>query len=292
MISRKNFQIKYSQNFLSSSRLVERLISKSSIGPQDVVYEIGPGKGIITEQLAKRAAKVVAIEKDKKLYEGLKKKFLNSQKVKIHYGDFLRWNLPNQLYKVFSNIPFNVTADIICKLTSAFIPPEDAYLIVQEEAAKKFAGAPYGKERQYSLLLKPWFEIKILYHFRGTDFYPIPKVNIVLLQIKKREIPLVEKEQAQVYRDFIVYGFNRWKPNLKKSLEKVFSYKQFKKLSRDLNFDILARPTDLNFEQWLGLFNYFLVGVGEEKKRIICGVQEKLKRQQLKLQKIHRTRNY
>jgi 23S rRNA (adenine-N6)-dimethyltransferase len=156
---------------------------------------------------------VIAIEKDRKLYEKLKEKFSGNQKVEIKHGDFLNWHLPREEeYKIFSNIPFNLTADIVTKITATFNPPKDAYLIIQEEAAKKFAGLPYGKERQYSLLLKPWFEFKILYHFRNTDFYPIPQVRVVLLQIKKREEPLIEEEQAKLYRDFIVYGFNQWKP--------------------------------------------------------------------------------
>jgi len=284
-------QIKYSQNFLRNPRLVEELVGKSSIASNDLVYEIGPGKGIITEQLAKKCAKVIAIEKDRKLYEKLKEKFSGNQKVEIKHGDFLNWHLPRQgEYKIFSNIPFNLTADIVTKITATLNPPKDAYLIIQKEAAKKFAGLPYGKERQYSLLLKPWFEFKILYHFKNTDFYPIPQVSVVLLQIKKREEPLVEKEQARLYRDFIVYGFNQWKPTLEKSLKKIFTHEQFKRLSKNLGFERTAQPTDLTFEQWLGLFKYFLTGVEEKKKELIYGAEATLKQQQARLQKIHRTR--
>ena len=290
-INEINKKLIYSQNFLKNNRLVERIINQSSIGPQDVVYEIGPGKGIITECLVKRCTKVIGIEKDEKLYKSLFQKFKDNDKIEIKYGDFLNYNLPrDERYKVFSNIPFNLTADIITKLTSTVNPPEDAYLIIQDEAARKFAGLPYGKERQYSLLLKPWFELKILHNFERTDFYPIPQVKIVLLQIKKRENPLVKKEKNQLYRDFIVYGFNQWKLNLKGALKKIFTYEQLKRLSKDLGFNLSVTATDLDFNQWLGLFNYFIVGVEDNKKALVYGSERILKHQQDRLQKIHRTR--
>lgn len=284
-------QIKHSQNFLKSKELIKELLNKSSIGPNDLVLEIGPGKGIITEQLAKECAKVIGVEKDRKLYERLFQKFIENNKIEIKFGDFLKYCLPNEeKYKIFSNIPFNLTADIIGKIISTSNPPEDAYLIIQEEAARKFSGLPYGKERQYSLLLKPWFELKIIHHFKRTDFYPVPRVEIVLLRIKKREDPLVDKERTQLYRDFIIYGLNQWKPMLKKSLEKIFTYKQFKKLTKSLGLNKSAVPTDLSFQQWLELFNYFLIGVEEYKKGLVYGSEALLKNQQTRIKKVHRTR--
>ena len=288
----QHISIKYSQNFLRGPGLVREIINKSSIGPTDVVYEIGPGKGIITDQLAKRCAKVIGVEKDRGLCQRLQGQFSGNDKVEVRCGDFLAHSLPGKgEYKVFSNIPFNLTAEIIAKLTTANNPPADTYLIVQEEAAKKFAGSPYGSERQYSLLLKPWFELKILHHFRQDDFYPIPRVKIVLLQIRRREQPLVKEEHVQPYRDFVVYGFNQWKDTFKKALGKIFTHEQFKRLARNLKFDLSAVPTDLNFEQWLGLFEYFLIGVEESKRTLVYGSYKTLKRQQSRLQKIHRTRN-
>jgi len=281
--------LRYSQNFLKSQALVERLINLSSISREDVVYEIGHGKGIITQLLAKREVKVIGIEKDKKLCEALKKKFSGNSKVEIRCGDFLKTRLPEQgKYKVFSNIPFNLTAKIIGKLTSAPNPPEDCYLVVQKEAAEKFTGFP--KETQYTLLLKSWFELRIIYHFQRTDFFPVPKVNVVLLRIKKHQEPLVKEKEVSLYRDFIIYGFNQWKPTLKKTFKEVFTYHQWKKLARDLKFALRAIPTELDFNQWLGLFNFFLIEVPENKKQLVLGAEKRLKRQQTRLQKVHRTR--
>ncbi len=126
----------YSQNFLKDSSLVASLLDRSSINSDDVIYEIGPGKGIITKQLALRCKQVVAIEKDPRLSALLLQKFADRPNVIIHPGDFLHYHLPCQPYKVFANIPFNITASIVTKLTASEYPPEEAYLTMQKEAAE------------------------------------------------------------------------------------------------------------------------------------------------------------
>lgn len=288
--------LKYSQNFLKSPRLIETLVAKSSLGKKDTVYEIGPGKGIITSQLAKVCHKVIAIEKDRKLYESLRQKFSGINNVELVCGDFLKVKLPErESYKVFSNIPFSLTADILGKLTQAKNPPQDAYLIIQKEAAIKYAGLPYGKERLTSLILKPWFELKILHQFKPTDFSPVPGVDIVLFQIKKREKFLITSKAAQLYKNFVAYAFvcsSPSKTNLESIFNILFTHKQLQRLSRDLKFALSDKLADSTFNQWQGLFNYFLVGVSENKKRIIYGSAVRLESQQKKLIKIHRTRKY
>jgi len=285
---KKIFGRKY--NFLKNSDLVKNLLKKTSIGSTDLVIEIGPGKGIITQELAAICRKVIAIEKDNGLFLYLKQKFRGRENVYIVLGDFLAYQLPNQNYKVFSNIPYNITAKVIKKITQYQNSPNNAYLIVQKEAAKKFVGIPYTSATQmYALLLKPWFNTEVIHLFKRTDFEPIPQVDSVLMHLKKRIPPFVEDKNSILYRDFIVYAFNQWKPNLKLSLNKIFTHEQFKRLSDNLGFNIKAKPSDLSFEQWLGLFNYFLIGVEDSKKKIIIGSEYLLKRQQSQIHKINRT---
>ncbi len=282
------FQPRYSQNFLRSPRLIKKLIEKSTIKPADLVYEIGPGRGVIAKELAGRCRRYIGIEKDGKLYQHLRRQFADNPKVEIRHGDFLEDNLPSVPYKVFANIPFNLTADIITKLTSANPAPIDIYLIVQQEAASRFAGL--AKETQASLLLKPRFQLEIIHYFRSVDFKPVPKVAVVLLRLKRRLPPLVLGKYYQLYRDFVVYGFNQWKGTLRESLKGIFTNKQFDRLAGDLNFSVSAKPTSLRFEQWLGLFNYFLHGIDRSKQVLVWGAERRLREQQRRLKKIHRTR--
>lgn len=108
--------------------LVNELIGESNISEDNIVIEIGGGKGIITEQLVKKCRRLYVIEYDYYLYKRLKNKFNNIKSIEIIYGDFLEFELPVEYkYKVFSSIPYNITAAILSKLTSAENPPEDIY---------------------------------------------------------------------------------------------------------------------------------------------------------------------
>src|SRR5438045_1195952 len=157
-------RIFYAQNFLKDSCLVASLLTRCNIDHDDVVYEIGSGKGIITEQLARRCKHVVAIEKDPCLSALLLQQFADRPNVTIHECDFLHYHLPRKPYKVFANIPFNITTAIVTRLTAEEYPPEDAYLAMQNEAAGMIVRRPHECLR--SVLLKPWLYVEQVQHFQ------------------------------------------------------------------------------------------------------------------------------
>lgn len=280
----------YSQNFLWDERLVANLMERSSVQPTDLVIEIGPGNGIITQALAERAGRVIGVEKDPKLASKLQDKFGDTDKVEIINADFLTYRLPEQGdYKVVSNIPFTITAEVMGRLINSPNPPKDSYLVMQKEAAQKYSGSPYGKERMTSLLLKINFEPEIVHNFKRSDFKPRPSVEAVFLRLERREKPLIEDRYIAEYRDFIVFGFTQWKPSIRDIFRPVFTGKQMSRLARDLSFDLRAKPTELSFTQWLGLFNFYRTGTVPSKKKIVMGAFRKLQRQQRGLDKIHRS---
>ena len=281
--------IKYSQNFLKDQNLAEQLVANSSITNSDVVYEIGSGKGIITEILASHCKSVIAIETDPNLAIKLKQKFQHASNVQIQEIDFLVYSLPKYNYKVFSNIPFNITASIVRKLVYAPVPPEDCYLIIQQEAAIKLAGTP-DKEMLFSILIKPLFELSIIHHFKRTDFIPEPNVSIVLLRIHKRNVPLILEGQNSMYKDFVSYAFNRSIPDLRNGMKHIFTSNQFSRLARDFQFKESITPSQLTFDQWLSLFKSFVVLVDTKKRQIVYGSEARLRKEQSQIDKIHRTR--
>ena len=171
----------------------------------------------------------------------------------IYSGDFLQHRLPRQPYKVFANIPFNITSAIISKLT-AENSPVDAYLVMQEDAAAMFLGKPHESLR--SILLKPWFEMEIVHHFQRRDFCPAPRVDVVMLRLRKRGPPLVSSADRQWFRDLIVYSFTTWQPTQGSPLKHLLTRHQRNVLKRDLDFDLNSIPTSISFEQWLRLFEY------------------------------------
>jgi 23S rRNA (adenine-N6)-dimethyltransferase len=272
METRQHKRISLAQNFLRSPKLVRRLVAMSSIGPSDTVYEIGPGNGIITAALARVAGQVIAIEKDPVLVRRLRERFRLLGNVEIEEEDFLTYSFRTRPgtgalslrvarqtrlseYKIFASIPYNRTSQIVRKILYKRSRLSEAYLILQKEAAKKFSGSP--RETLFSILVKPFFEFQILLQLRRTDFWPVPHVDSVFLSIRRRTRPLIEAQDVPLYRDFVQYGFGRWKPNLKLAFKNIFTYKQWKYLARELDFPLNATPTELSFEQWLALYHGF-----------------------------------
>lgn len=200
-----------SQNFLTSGKIIRRIIYKTTLNSNDRVIEIGAGKGHITRELQKICGIVTAIEVDKKLYLKLNEKFSDADNIHLLNRDFLKWNLPRYGdYKIFSNIPFNITTKIIKKITGAPNPPTDSWLIMEKGAAKRFCGKPY--ETTASLQLKRYFDVNIMYYLRREDFHPMPSVDIVVVHLRRKKKPDVPKNQySQLGRT--IRGCNESKSN-------------------------------------------------------------------------------
>jgi len=125
-----------SQNFLTSYKTINRIIRRTPLNENDYVIEIGSGKGHTTGFLIKRCRKVLAIEIDGRLYDKLTAKFKDVKNIRICHQDFLKWKLPkHEDYKVFSNIPFCFTTDIMRKLTECKNAPSEAWLTMEKGAA-------------------------------------------------------------------------------------------------------------------------------------------------------------
>lgn len=250
----------YSQNFLCNRQLVQKLVRSSSVGSNDTVLEIGAGNGIITQQLLKQAKEVIAIEIDSSFVNHLREKFTQTNNLDLIQADFLDLKLPSKPYKVFANIPFNKTADIVRKLLLSSNPPADCYLVLQKEAAEKLI--PKIKENYMTAMLHfPWWEVKIEHQFKRNDFYPMPSIEVVLLRIDKRSNALLDEKNKTLFFDFIAYNF------IKKQKAKNIPPKQWVKA-----FSVFAN-------------NPYLKGINRIK-----GSFARLQNQQNQLQKIHRTR--
>ncbi len=236
------------QNFIKSRRLVSELLAETDLTKDDVVVEIGPGKGIITEQLCQIAGKVVAIEKDHLLISNLRERLKTYENLSIENVDFLEYKLPNERYKIVSNIPFSLTAEIIDKIVESDNLPESIYLIMQKEAADKFTGV--DKETQSSILTKPWYEIEELGEIDRTNFTKKPQVKIVFVRFILRDNPLIPDVDKDDFRKFVKYGFGQWQPTMTKSYKKVLTFEQLKRIEGMLKIQNL-KLTEVSFDKWL-----------------------------------------
>lgn len=158
--------------------------------------------------------------------------------------------LAHQARRVIANIPYNITSATVRKLLFQNRGLQTAYLIMQREAAFKFAGMHH--ETQFSILAKARFRLTLECNLSRADFDPPPKVDSLLLRISRRPQDAVRSYTQ--YQQFVMLGYRSGKRSLKLTFKPFFTYKQWRFLARELNFATNAKPSELSFEQWIGLF--------------------------------------
>jgi len=275
------------QNFIHDARLAARLVASSGIGPHDLAYDLGAGHGILTNALAERVERVVAVEKDPALARYLRARFSGYSNVTIHQADLETYVLPRSNYVVLANPPFDITSSLIQKLTTVPVPPREACLVLQREAAERYLGAP--SQTLAALRIAPWFATEVVHEFKRTDFVPAPAVDVVLIRVLKRGPPLIPPRNAGLYRDFIAALFPVWRPSIGPSISAVLGARIARRLLVAAGVDSASKPSMISTGSWLALFERFSQ-LPEAVRAPIVGAEDRLRRQQRRATKRHRTR--
>ena len=196
------------QHFLTSTKALDTIVQSGDLSEADTVLEIGPGKGALTSKLLEKGGTVLAVEKDRELFEFLKEKFvkeISENKLILINGDILEFNISEVFssfsngdvakqdilrktskifhYKIVANIPYNITGAILKKFLTAENQPERMILMVQHEVAKRIM-ARDGKESILSISVKAYGEPKIIIKVPARYFSPAPKVDSAIISIK------------------------------------------------------------------------------------------------------------
>lgn len=245
-------KVSVSQNFLTNRKLLERIVTISNINKQDTVIEIGTGKGHLTRTLCRKCRRLYSIEIDKSLYEQAKNTLSGCENLKLICGDFLDYRLPSGTdYKIFANIPFFITTKIIRKLTETANPPQDIWIIVEKGAAKRFMGK--NRETMQSLFLKPGWNTEIAWHFRRSDFHPMPAVDCVLLHLARKKSPDLSKKEYREFRHFVEHS-------MKYGLfgkQSLLTRKQINTALKREKLPPLTPGGEILYIQWLCLFRCY-----------------------------------
>jgi 16S rRNA A1518/A1519 N6-dimethyltransferase RsmA/KsgA/DIM1 with predicted DNA glycosylase/AP lyase activity len=266
---------------------VDRLLAASTIQPGELVLDLGAGTGMLTDRLATWRCDVIAIEKDPFLASCLRTRFAQTRHVQVLHCDVLQAPLPTCKYKVFSNIPFDATASIMTRLTRAKNAPDEAYLVMQRESAERFIGSPHCT--LIAALTFPWFDAAVAHEFDRRDFVPIPRVEVVMLRLRKRGPPLVAPEHAQVYRDFVVEVFSARRSSVGQSVKRLLGKRLGPRLARRFRMAD-ATPSQTRPSEWVELFAATIGMLGDELKWRVAHAERRLQKQQVRLSKVHRTR--
>ncbi len=256
------------QNFLKSESALVKITEAGEITPGDIILEIGPGKGALTEKLLEKAGVVIAVEKDRELLEFLKIKFekeIKEEKLRLIDGDILEFNITEEVlkflsgprfsgslsrpdhaknlkplrYKILANIPYNITGAILKKFLTGEVQPVLMVLMVQHEVATRIL-ARDNKESILSISVKAYGEPKLVTKVDKRYFSPAPKVNSAVIKIsgisrKIFEENMVNEEKFwQIVKAGFAHKRKKLSGNLKAVCEKIILAPYMDKRAEDL----------------------------------------------------------
>lgn len=179
------------QHFLLNPSTIEKILEKAHVSANDRVLEIGPGPGVMTEMLARRALRIVAVEKDQRFFELLKEKLAAYSHLSLIEGDFLALDLEKMLapekhrWKVVANLPYNIATEVLfhlLELSSLFI---SFHLMVQREVAERIVAKPGTKDYGILSVFSQLFsENRIVMRLPPGAFTPPPKVDSAVVEFR------------------------------------------------------------------------------------------------------------
>ncbi|GAH99440.1 unnamed protein product [marine sediment metagenome] len=173
---------KLGQNFLIDKNVVKKVIKAAELHSKDIVLEIGPGIGALTQEIAKTAKKVIAVEKDPRMVEILKETLKDFKNVELVNKDILNYSLLTTNYKLIANLPFYITAPVIRKFLESKHPPKEMVLIVQKEVAQRICSKP-PKMNILAVSVQFYAKPKIISYVSKKSFWPSPKVDSAIIKI-------------------------------------------------------------------------------------------------------------
>ena len=222
-----SFQKKFGQNFLIDTHVLDKIILAAGITKDDMVLEIGPGIGTMTQYLAEAAGKVVAVEIDKNLIPILSDTLKDYGNVTVINEDVLKLDIKKlaseehagRPVKVVANLPYYITTPIIMGLFESHVPIESITVMVQKEVADRMQTGPGSKDYgALSLAVQYYAEPYIVANVPPNCFMPRPKVGSAVIRLTRHEKPPVEVKDEKLLFDIIRASFNQRRKTLANGL--------------------------------------------------------------------------
>ena len=262
------FQKKFGQNFLIDGRVLEKIIAAAEITEEDMVLEIGPGIGTMTQYLAEQARQVVAVEIDKNLIPILEETLKDYKNITVINEDILKLNIgelaekynQGKPIKVVANLPYYITTPIIMGLFESNVPIANSTVMGQKEVAERMQAGPGTKDYgALSLAVQYYASPYIVANVPPNCFIPRPSVGSAVIRLTRYEKPPVEVLDSRLMFDLIRASFNQRRKTLQNSLNNAqnltFTKEQIANAILSLDLPASVRGEALTLEQFAGLAN-------------------------------------
>lgn len=260
------FQKKFGQNFLIDSHVLNKIIHASHIGKEDMVIEIGPGIGSLTQELAEHAKAVVAIEIDTHLIPILEDTLSSYDNISIINEDVLKVNLnqlvsernDNKPVKVVANLPYYITTPIIMGLFESHVPIDTITVMVQKEVADRMKATPGTKDYgALSLAVQYYSDPYIVANVPPNCFMPRPKIGSAVIRLTKHHEPPVQVQDEKLMFRLIRASFGQRRKTLINSLynnmKDTYTKEQLKEAIEKVGLQVSVRGEALPLQAFAAL---------------------------------------
>ena len=221
------FQKKFGQNFLIDTHVLEKIVDAASIGKDDLVLEIGPGIGTVTQYLCEAARQVIAVEIDRKLIKILRDTLsaydnvegINEDILKVDIAALVEEKNGGKPIKVVSNLPYYITTPIIMTLLEKRVPVTDMTLMMQEEVARRMQAVPGNKDYGALSLAVQYYSVPYIAAFVPQNcFMPRPNVGSAVVNLKCHKEPPVRVKNEELMFKLIKASFAQRRKTLQNGL--------------------------------------------------------------------------
>ncbi len=257
------------QHFLKERRILKNIVH--IINPQDeeLVIEIGAGKGALTRYLAQRGARVIAIEKDRELIPHLEA--LGYPKVEIINEDVLKLNFKSlssgKSVKIVGNLPYSISSPILFRILEEKEVISECVFLLQKEVAERVCAEPGSKRyAPLSILIQNEFFTRLHFIVPPSCFLPPPKVDSALISLKKRKRPLYAVDVCS-FLIFLRFCFKQRRKKLLNNLKEARMFSPdlgMKEIFHKYRIEENARPEQVSLSQFVGLFKSLEEGLAQK----------------------------
>ena len=264
------FQKKFGQNFLIDPHVLDKIIGAAGVTKEDMVLEIGPGIGTMTQYLAEAAGKVVAVEIDNNLIPILKETLADYDNITIINEDILKVDIKKlaeeynggRPIKVVANLPYYITTPIIMGLFESNVPIDNITVMVQKEVADRMQVGPGSKDYgALSLAVQYYAEPYIVANVPPNCFIPRPNVGSAVIRLTRHKEMLVQVTDPKLMFRLIRASFNQRRKTLQNGLNNApdisFTKEQIIAAIESLGVPATIRGEALDLKQFAQLANYF-----------------------------------
>lgn len=211
-----HFNKRFGQNFLIDENIVRKIVGAGALEKEDLVLEIGPGIGTMTRVISESAGKVIAVEIDKKLIPVLEETLRDFENVKVIQGDILKTDVKSILgvegnerpLKIVANLPYYITTPIIMGFLESDLEIEGMTFMIQKEVGERLCGVPGTKAYgALSIAAQFYADVSIDFEVPAGVFMPRPKVDSIVVSLKKLKIPKIHLEDQKLFFSVVKASF-------------------------------------------------------------------------------------